>query len=170
MRSVAPGSGRPGIGKWFALLLLIPVTGCGPGRGTVSGRVLYNGAPLPGGRVTFRPADPRQNSISAELDEQGNYEAVLPIGEVKVSVDNRELEPRGSREAMLPAGLPPEVAKKLGGSRPLDQSPPKSPEPAPEKISRRYVKIPIKYHAGETSGIQFTVQSGKHVYDIELAK
>ena len=85
MKLMAAGAG---------LVLLLPlVVGCGPGQGNVSGRVLFNGAPLPGGRVTFRPADPRQNSVSAEIDRQGNYQAVLPAGEVKVCVDNRELEP-----------------------------------------------------------------------------
>jgi len=116
------------------------------------------------------PADPKQNSVSAELDEQGNFAVVLPVGGVKVSVDNRALEPSSPRDAILPLGLPPEVAKKLGGSKPPDPSAPKPVEDVPEKTARRYVRIPARYHEAETSGIQFTVQSGKQVYDIELSK
>ena len=55
----------------------------------MSGHVLLDGTPLPAGRVTFRPADPRMNSVSVELDEQGAYQAVLPSGEVKAAVDKR---------------------------------------------------------------------------------
>src|SRR5205807_1020611 len=69
-------------------LLLVPIlAGCAPGQGKVAGRVLLGGTPVPGGSVLFRPADPKLNSVSAELDEQGNYQAFLPTGEVQVSVD-----------------------------------------------------------------------------------
>jgi hypothetical protein len=131
--------------------------------------VLYDGKLLPGGRVTFRPADPTQNSVSAESDAQGNYKAVLPAGEVMVSVDNRELEPRSPQAAVLPRELSPEMKKVLGGANP-DKPQPKSPENAPGKSSSRYVKIPTKYHDAETSGLQFKVQSGNQLCDIELDK
>jgi hypothetical protein len=56
------------------------VAGCGAGEGKVSGRVLFDGKPLPAGRVTFRPADSRMNSVSVELDEQGNIKrCCLPV-------------------------------------------------------------------------------------------
>ncbi len=162
MRSIALGSG-------FGVMLLLPVVmGCGPGQGKVSGRVLFNGAPLPGGRVTFRPADPKQNSVSAALDEQGNYQATLPAGEVMVSIDNRELEPRAPRSRTpLPDALSPEAKKLLGPAKP-DKSQPKSAANTPEKRSSRYVKIPSKYHDAETSGLQFTVRPGNQPHDIEL--
>jgi hypothetical protein len=120
--------------------------------------------------VTFRPADARQNSVSAELDEQGNYQAVLPVGEVKVCVDNREWEPSpGPIGSRLPPDLPPEVRKALGGAKP-DQPPPKAPENAPRRASARYVKIPDRYYDLETSGLQFTVASGEQKHDLELTK
>jgi hypothetical protein len=147
------------------------MVGCGAGRGRVSGRVLYAGAPLPGGRVTFRPADPRQNSVSAELDEQGNYEAVLPAGEVKVCIDNHQLEPHPSRAAGLPPGLPltPEVQRTIGSVKP-DQSQPKNGENVPRKPPGTYVKIPDKYRTVETSGLQFVVEGGNQTHEIELTK
>jgi hypothetical protein len=153
------------------LSLVVAVAGCGPGRGKVSGRVLYNGAPLPGGRVTFRPADPRQNTVSAELNERGEYEAVLPAGEVQVSVDNRELEPRTAQGGGLPPGLPAlsaEARKALGGKG--DKSPPKPGGQAADRPSGRYVMIPTRYHDVETSGLKFTVQSGDQTHNIELTK
>jgi hypothetical protein len=169
MRSTTFDSARSRfVGCFGVLLLLLAAAGCGSGEGTVSGRVLYNGKPLPAGRVTFRPADPRQNSVSAELDEQGAYQVVLPTGEVKVSVDNREWEPPPAAiTGRMPPGLPPDVQKALGGGRP-DQPPPKPPENAPRRSTGRYVKIPDRYYAIETSGLQFTVARGEQKHDLEL--
>jgi hypothetical protein len=172
MRWLAFGSGWPGSVSRFGLLILLPlVVGCGPGQGRVSGRVLYNGQPLPGGRLTFLPADPTRNSVGAELDEQGNYEAVLPAGEVKVSVDNRELEPRGPKDAGLPKdiNLPSDI-KKLLASAKADKAPPPSPAQAADKPAGRYVPIPAKYYLAETSGLTFTVKSGSQQHDIELPR
>jgi hypothetical protein len=168
---MAVGAGRPGyLSRVGLLLVLLLLMGCGPGHGHVSGRVLYNGVPLPAGRVTFRPADPRQNSVSAELDEQGNYQAVLPAGEVQVCVDNREWEPPpGPLASRLPPDLPPEVRKALGGGRP-DRPAPKPPENAPRRTASRYVKIPDRYYDLETSGLQLTVARGEQKHDIELTK
>jgi hypothetical protein len=166
------GPGRLVFVSCLGLLFLLPViAGCGPGHGKVSGRVLLNGEPLPGGLVTFRPADPRQNSVSARLDGQGNYEAVLPVGEVKVSFDNRELEPRAPRVGGMPKDLPlsPEVRKALGGGK-SDAPQTKPGENAPEKPSGRYVKVPDKYYGSETSGLQFSVGPGDQKHDIELTK
>jgi hypothetical protein len=152
----------------LGLLLLLPVgLGCGPGKGKVSGRVLLGGTPVPGGWVTFRPADPKLNSVTARLDEGGSYSAVLPVGEVRVSVANRELQPRTPQGGELPAGLSPEVRSKLGGGGPPGAS--RQPGPAaPEQPPGRYVPIPSKYHAVETSGLRLVVQGGEQKHDIEL--
>jgi hypothetical protein len=154
----------------FGLLLLLPlVAGCEAGQGQVSGRVLFDGKPLPGGRVTFRPAAPRQNSVSAELDAEGKFQVVLPAGEVQVCIDNRELEPRGAAiGTVTPPNLSPEMKKLLGGDRP-DRAPPKPPDAA-ERPAGRYVPIPERYHALETSGLQFTVKRGEQQHDLELSK
>src|SRR5262245_48509919 len=103
---------------WGWLLLVPLVAGCGPGEGTVSGKVTYDGKPLPGGLVTFRPADPRQNPVSVQLDKEGNFPATaLPVGEVKVCIDNRELEPVPSFGPAIPGGLSEEAKKALGGGK-----------------------------------------------------
>ncbi len=162
--------------KWAGIagcmgLLLLPLSpmGCGgPGQGKVSGRVLYNGVALPGGRVTFRPADPKQNSVSAELDAEGNYQAVLPVGDVKICVDNRELEPPVPLVVGLPPGLPPDVKKALSAAKAAPPPAPKAPDA--DRPSGRYVPIPEKYYTLETSGLQFKVQGGEQKHDIELTK
>src|SRR5207253_1809269 len=104
--------------------------------------VLLNGQPLPGGRVTFRPADGRRNSVTSTISEKGEYQAVLPVGEVKVTVDNSELEPPAAGLAGLPKGLPldPKIAKELGGGKGAEHStkpPPAAPTKSPGKLAGR---------------------------------
>jgi hypothetical protein len=169
MKSISFGQIGPVIVTGLGLLLLV-VTGCGPGQGKVSGRVLYEGAPLPGGRVTFRPADASLNSVSAEVDEQGNYTVPLPAGPVQVSVDNRELEPRGRQDGAPPMDLPRDVLEKLRGGGKPDPEKRKPPENAPQKPTGRYVVIPNRYYDIETSGLEFTVQRGDQNHDIVLTK
>jgi hypothetical protein len=172
MRSIPLVAGRLAFVYLFGSLLVLPVVvGCGVRHGTVSGRVLVNGKPLPGGRLTFRPADPMQNSVSAELDGEGNYEAVLPIGEVKVCIDNRHLAPRGPSSGQLPRDLPfsSDVRKTIDGGKP-DPAQPKSEETVPKKSPGKYVPIPDRYHLMETSGLQFTVAGGDQKQNFELTK
>ena len=169
MRNRAFDCRAPCWAKCLGIMLLLPIiAGCGPGRGKVSGQVLLSGAPLPGGRVTFLPADPRQNSVSAELDDLGNYEATLPVGEVNVCVDNRELEPPVVLSGGLPPGLPSQVEKAIGGKP--QQTPPKAVEKPAKDAPGRYVEIPEKYYAIETSELQFKVEGGDQKHNIELTK
>jgi hypothetical protein len=171
MRSIFFGARLLVLASRFGLLfLLLASAGCSVPRGKVSGQVLYKGKPLPGGRITFRPADPKENSVSAELDEQGNYEAVLPAGEVNICVDNRELEPRTGGGPPLPPGLPlsPEARKMLTKGK-TDHVEPKSDDNLPKPLHGQYVKIPNKFYKAETSGLTFLVTGGDQKRDIELA-
>lgn len=154
------------------LLPLLLVAGCGGGKSKVSGRVLFKGAPLPGGQLTFRPADPKQNAVIAELDEQGNYEAALPVGEVKVSVDNRGLEPQTSVSGGgLPLDLPfsAEAKKAFKGKREGPAASPTSDNNDAKKPAGKYIPIPDRYYDVDKSGLDFTVGGGDMKHDIELS-
>jgi hypothetical protein len=154
--------------RTFGLLLLLPfLTGCGGGKSKVSGQVRFNGDPLPGGVLTFQPADPKHNSVAVSLDEQGHYEATLPVGEVQVSVENRHLQPRSAGPRGVPPSLPPEVQEALGKAKPQAAPPPPVDKPA-AKPRGNYVPIPEKYSSIETSGLTFTVAPGNPTHDIEL--
>src|SRR5215472_3203134 len=91
--------GARGKRAWWAagrlgLLLVLPLlAGCGRSKGTVSGKVIYQNKGLPGGWITFRPVNPRLNPVTVPIDPDGNYEATLPVGEMLIAIDNRELEP-----------------------------------------------------------------------------
>src|SRR5918993_690853 len=88
----------------LGLLILLPVlAGCGQKLGQVSGKVTYKGQPVPAGWVTFRPADPALNAVPVELTEDGTFLVELPAGEVTVTVDNREWEPRPAAAGGIPS-------------------------------------------------------------------
>jgi len=151
---------------WHRLIFaLLPATliGCGPAYNRVSGRVLLDGKPLPGGRVTFRPADSAQNSASAEINEQGQYEVTLPIGDVQISIDNRELQPRAARGPIELPALGPDIQGKINSEMARSA-------PTGNKGSGRYVPVPSRYYDAETSGLSFTVKKGDQRHDIDLAK
>ena len=157
------------------LALLLPVlAGCAPAIGKVSGKVTYKGQPVPGGFVTFRPVDGRQNAVTAMLEPDGRFPTVdIPAGEVLVTIDNRELEPRSGIPS-LPPNLPlsPETRSKLGSGKAAPPSPPAEGAPASgedvRRPSGRYLPIPEKYYDAESSGLKFTIKGGEQTLEIEL--
>jgi hypothetical protein len=161
----------------LGLLLTLPLlAGCAPGTGKVSGQVTYKNKPVPGGLVTFRPVDGKYNSVTVELDENGWFRDVeLPAGEVLVSIDNRQLEPRPTFSGGVPPGIPlsPEARSKLGGSKaaappaPAGDGPPQTGEDM-RRPSGRYVPIPEKYYEAETSGLKITVKGKEQTETFEL--
>jgi hypothetical protein len=147
----------------LGVLLLPLMLGCQePGKSKVSGRVLFDGKPLPGGLVTFLPKE--GTPVAAELDQNGNYAVLLPAGTAQITVDNEALAPRPPRD--LPT-LPPAVQQaidKAKKERPVDAA-----ESAPPAADR-YVKIPSKYYDFKTSGLSITVTGSEQKLDIELTK
>ncbi len=143
------------IRAFCVLLFASLMIGCSPKVGEISGEVTYKGKPIPGGFVTFRPANEAENAVTYSLERDGKFKVELPVGEVRVCIDNREFEPTpATLPPTLPGvNLPPEVVKSLG-------------EPA--KTSDRWVKIPVKYYELEKSDIKFSVTGGPQTYNIEL--
>src|SRR5262249_37361247 len=109
------------VGRLALLLLLVAVAGCGPAPVKGAGQVLYKGKPSPGGWVPCRPAAPAENPAPALVGPDGNYEVTLPVGDVAVSVDNREWEPATSPGPAAPA---PFGAKLPAEARPGGTAPP----------------------------------------------
>jgi hypothetical protein len=161
------------------LLFLLAVGGCG-GKGKVSGQVTFDGKPLPGGIVRFRPANTAFNPVSATIDQDGRYEATVPAGECKISVDNRALLGPSAGPVGITGG------GKVGGrgapSKGAATGPPKGvmdqvkvEKGVPEIVQQQrqagtYVAIPKQYYDPETSGLTMTVKSGGQTHNIELTK
>jgi len=116
--------------------------------GTVSGKVTYKGKPLPGGNVTFAGKDGK--SLAAAIHEDGTYSLEkVPPGEYKVAVETESL-----RKAAPGGGVPPKGGDKIA--------------PPPAADAPKYVAIPVKYANPETSGLTYTVKTGKQTFDIDL--
>jgi hypothetical protein len=142
---------------WLALLTA--TTGCTKTlhetkHEEVSGKVLFKGKPLPGGRVTFA-AITGGFASSASIDGDGNYKINAPIGEVLISVDNRMFQPkRGAKQ-----GREQRLLRR-----------PDAPVVEAEPIKgRRYVEIPERYANCDTSGLTYTVMPGAQTHDIQLS-
>jgi hypothetical protein len=136
--------------------LLVPAAGCAP-RSSVehvqlSGQVLFKGKPLPGGKVNFVGVEVPFASTGI-IDEKGNYTINAPVGEVRISVDNRLLEQQGKR------GMPKEAPTRGAGR-------PDAGDPNPVKGT--YKRIPNKYYAPDTSGLTYTVKKEEQTHNIEL--
>lgn len=114
----------------------------------MTGRVLFDGKPLPGGEVTFVTVKDGFASKGI-IDEKGNYTISAPTGDVMISVDNRALGQ--SREAAM-----------KGAGRP--------DAPPPTRLKGKYVEIPSKYFVPDTSGLTYTVINGPQTHDIQLTK
>jgi hypothetical protein len=144
----------------LALGLLLPAIGCqGPKKSIemaeVSGKVLFKGQPLPGGRITFVSKEAPGFTGSGNIDEQGNYKCQVPVGEAKVSVDNQMLQATGG--GRKGPGAP---ANKPGLKRPGSE------DAQPQK--GRYVLIPNKYYSPDNSGLVFTIKPGSQTIEVRL--
>ena len=120
----------------------------------VTGRVLYEGNPLPGGVVNFVTIKGAFANTGI-IDENGNYQIKSPVGEVQIGVSNKMLE----REAPKPKEDAVKSARQEkgggGGRAPL--------------VKGRFVNIPPKYYDAATSGLKYTVKLGAQTHDIELS-
>jgi hypothetical protein len=133
----------------------------------VSGKVLFHGKALPGGVVTFRPARAGQNTVAALIDEQGNYRATLPAGDVQIAVDNRELQNHpGPADLAAKVELPPGVKAKLQAGD--AKAAPATSSASSERMAGTYVSIPSRFYDVRTSGLSYSVRPGDQPFDIEL--
>ena len=172
-----------GFTGWCGLMLFVAVAGgCSPGKGKVSGKVLLNGKPLPGGTVMFHPVDSRRNPVSATIDEAGNYEATVPVGEALVRVDNRGLQDtptgpvgqdesssKGKKSSQDVPGPPPGI--QIGPPAEAMKKMREGKDPPTVEVKKpvgTYVKINEKYHSTETSGLKLIVTSGSQNFNIDL--
>jgi len=130
---------------WVAVAGLM-LAGCGAPTANVKGTVMYNGAPVAGGSVTFHG----ENKFvqSSYIDPSGNYTiSKAPVGPVKVSVV--AAKPRASRPTPGKAA-PGHPSAKTGGEAPKE------------------VVIPDKYKDPAQSGLAYTLEAGDQTIPINL--
>jgi hypothetical protein len=149
MRSCTPWT-------WLSLCLLALVAGCNK-RPTstkfyeVTGKILFNGKPLPGGRITFIAVN-GGFANTGNIGQDGQYKIEAPVGDVHISVDNTMLR----QVAGAPHGpiASPGMMEHSGGE--LDQ------------VKGTYVRIPDKFYQVDTSGLTYTVKPEAQSFDVTL--
>ena len=144
--------------------LSLALPGCGHGRRgadhvKVTGKVTYKNKPVTGGRITFVliPTDPEKEqpfSNGGTIDENGNYAVDAPLGNVKITVDNKMLNTSG-----LSKGAKQVMAR--GAGNPNQQ-------PSQDAIKGTYMYIPDKYRNTETTDLTWTVTKDQTTHDIDL--
>lgn len=149
---------RPRLAALFALL--VPL-GCGPNDGLeprlpVSGRVTYNGEPLPRGSIRFEPEDPNAARPATGLIEDGRYrlttltpgDGAIP-GQYKVAITAREVMDVSEVEKAAEGGTFEQTAVAAASD---------------EAASL----IPPKYALPTTSGLTANVEKGSTRFDFDL--
>jgi hypothetical protein len=125
----------------------------------VTGKVLFQGKPLPGGVVNFVAVN-GAFANTGFIDENGNYKIKAPEGEVRIGVDNRMLANQGSRR---------ERPKEENTIRQKKLAEVEKVQPPQGPLKGRYVQIPKNYTDPTTSGLTYTVKPGSQTHDIELS-
>jgi hypothetical protein len=159
---IFPWTGAARLVWLLFLLTTLAAAGCSKPKCTVSGKVLYKGAPLKGGIVTFINDD--GYSQPGTISEDGSYtiRGIHP-GEVKITVETESVKPtmeekRGASKHPYQAPKPPGGEEDLSGYQPKNVS----------DRAKRYVRIPEKYGKAEESTLKFTVERGEQSFDITV--
>jgi hypothetical protein len=141
------------------------LAGCSS-QGTITGKVTYQGKPLPSGTVTFVP---EQGGHAVTSDIHDGVYKVLKIApgpaKIAVSIPSRPAEVVSFIQKMQPPS--PEMKDK----KPPATSPPAvSPKAVSPKSARapKAASFPTKFTDPNTSGLTYTVISGSQVFDIDL--
>jgi hypothetical protein len=128
-----------------ASILCLSATGCGPGRGELSGKVSYKDKPVVSGSVVVAGSDGVPKG--GEIKPDGTYEVKdIAAGQVKITVHS----PDPGAMKIIP--------------RKKDQPPP------PPKDRSKWFAIPEAYADFEKSELTFMLKRGKNSFDINLTK
>jgi hypothetical protein len=129
-----------------ALLLIAPISGCGPSQSQVTGTVRYKGKPLPSGTIQFLASDGLTYPGTIQAD--GSFAVRVPAGEAKVLIRCVD-EERLSRFTARLAGKSGRIA-------------------APAVAAGNFSLIPQRYADWSTSRLAVRVMRGKTTQDFDL--
>ena len=126
-----------------AALLALTAAGCGAPTGTISGKVLYQGKPLPGGYVNYMSQEGSVTKSCAIGPDGGYTVSGVPVGAAKITVQGILAPPRSAW-------------MKVPG------------RDIPEGAGRPAVYVPPQYGNTDQSGLTWDVVGGGQKHDIEL--
>jgi hypothetical protein len=141
---------------------------------TVSGKVTYNGQPVPAGSITFHPVSDKSTDqgglgIYNYSIKDGMYSGTdLPTGEMVVTIETETANPNPTKAKAAPQG----AAKRgdpTGDYQKKMQEMGKVPADAATNAGP-YVKIPPRYAVKAKSPLKVTVTKGKNTNDFDLTE
>jgi hypothetical protein len=131
------------------LLLALPLaTGCGgQTKGTVSGKVTYQGKPLSSGFVTF--VLEKGSPLHSDIQSDGSYRMDnVPVGTVKIGI-----QPKSASNQPSPSAMPRD---------------PREFAKIKKESTERGMPIPPKYTDPNRSELTYVVTKGQQQHDIAL--
>ena len=152
----------PSISRFLVVLALCPclaaIVGCGDGvsgpTGTVSGKVTYNGSPVPAGCTITFVHEETSVAATGKTGADGSYSLTMR-GQERVSVGAYKISVSPPAEGAQPGPEDPEAYKAVMQAGGGDQA---ESKPA----------FPDKYLTTSTSGLTFTVEEGSNTYDLDM--
>jgi len=130
------------------LLMCSLAAGCAKPKGSISGKVTYQGKPLTTGFVTFTPE--KGPAVNSPIYGEGKYRVEsVPVGAAKISVTAVSATSTETLRKVSNPKDPKEMMKAL----------------KPESTG---TKIPSTYNDPDKSGLTYTVQQGPQEHDIQL--
>ena len=157
-------SGRGSLPVLLGFVLL--AVGCSS-KGSVNGKVMFKGKPLPGGTVTFTPESGGGGGSGEINPQEGTYKVEnLPTGKMKVTVKPYQ-PPVVSRGG--PQGAPKDFMDKMKSHLPEGVA-----MKAPGEVEKQSGAKPVKdfpatnYSEVETTTLKFTVKGGQNEYNIDI--
>lgn len=150
--------------RTLLVFALVPLSaGCGS-KGTVSGKVFFQGKPLPGGLVTFLQDKGAYHSV---IQEDGSYQVSgIPPGPATITVSSPDPPPQAVQGRTAMEKTTKSAAKDYKGQIPLEEMAKHMGDP--EAGKRKYMAIPPQYKDPDKSGLTYTVKSGAQAFDIQL--
>jgi hypothetical protein len=148
-------------------LVLVPaslfLSGCfKPKTGIVAGKVMYNGRPVTGGKISF-VGSPDVSSVPVEgrINPDGSFTVSnVPMGLCKVSFDTSSLKDIDFTKIPVGGGRGGPGGPGGGGPGAGKGGPPRGMG-GPGNNTPRYMEIPKKYYDPETSGETVEVAQGE---------
>jgi hypothetical protein len=146
-------------------LLGVVVSGCFNRRSKVSGKVTYQGKPVPAGTVTFNA--PEGGIYTYVLSTEGTYSGNdLPPAAYVVTIDTEALNPKGH-----PVKQYGGAKNKTGGDPSMNyEARMKQMGKVPEGATAtgEYVQIPEKYRDKKNSPLKESLVSGSNQKNFDL--
>jgi len=155
--------------RLLVVLMLFPAFaacwGCMPPgarktTGVITGKVIYQGEPVPGGAIHFFVGDGPPLAFAIRGD--GTFVAEVPVGPARIAVETESAKYKGSREEMM------KKWREIAGPEYVHMKKEKLAFPTSSAPKIVYKEIPERFSDVDKSGLTYDVVPGEQQRDFEL--